>query len=135
MKYAPEYAFIGNIVGGRKGDGIAAGVAAGGTLSGMGPDPSNLNPRYEAGHMLGHVLSDSSRMLPNGKRFYCETAVHNAATRLPCTPATTSGTASGTTRRRTASIKRSSPHAGDARADRELARGTGRKAWACTSRP
>ena len=78
MKYAPEYAFIGNIVGGRKGDGIAAGVAAGGTLSGMGP-VSNLNPRYEAGHMLA-TFYPLIALLPNGKRFYCETAVHNAAT-------------------------------------------------------
>ncbi len=78
MKYAPEYAFIGNIVGGRKGDGIAAGVAAGGTLSGMGP-VSNLNPRYEAGHMLA-TFYPLIALLPNGKRFYCKTAVHNAAT-------------------------------------------------------
>ncbi|MEG0505318.1 MAG: hypothetical protein RR547_11785, partial [Raoultibacter sp.] len=35
VKYAPEWAFIGNIVSGRKGDTIAAGVAAGGVLSGM----------------------------------------------------------------------------------------------------
>ena len=72
-------AFIGNIVRGRKGDGIAAGVAAGGTLSGMGPSLSNLNPRYEAGHMLA-TFYPLIALLPNGKRFYCETAVHNAAT-------------------------------------------------------
>ena len=44
---------------------------------------SNLNPRHEAGHMLGHALPAPRRMLPNGKRFYCETAVHNAASGLP----------------------------------------------------
>lgn len=78
VKYAPEYAYIANIISGRKGDGIAAGVAAGGTLSGMGP-VSNLNPRFEAGHMLG-TFYPLLGLLPNGKRFYCETAVHNAAT-------------------------------------------------------
>lgn len=78
VRYAPEYADLGNIVSGRKGDGIAAGVAVGGTLSGMGP-VSNLNPRYEAGHMLG-TFYPLLGVLPNGKRFYCETAVHNAAT-------------------------------------------------------
>ena len=73
MKYAPEYAFIGNIVGGRKGDGIAAGVAAGGTLSGMGP-VSNLNPRYEAGHMLAtfypliaHAAQRQALLLRDGR--------------------------------------------------------------------
>ena len=78
VKYAPEWAFIGNIVAGRKGDTIAAGVAAGGTLSGMAAS-GNLNPRYEAGHMLG-TFYPLIGLLPNGKRFYCETAVHNAAT-------------------------------------------------------
>ncbi len=78
VKYAPEYAYIANIISGRKGDGIAAGVAAGGVLSGMGP-VSNLNPRFEAGHMLG-TFYPLLGLLPNGKRFYCETAVHNAAT-------------------------------------------------------
>ena len=78
VKYAPEWAFVGNIVAGRKGDGIAAGVAAGGTLSGMAAS-GNLNPRYEAGHMLG-MFYPLVGLLPNGKRFYCETAVHNAAT-------------------------------------------------------
>ncbi|HIY84777.1 MAG TPA: FAD-binding protein [Candidatus Rubneribacter avistercoris] len=79
IEYAPEWAFIGNIVAGRKGDAIAAGVAAGGTLSGMGPS-GNLNPRYEAGHMLG-TFYPLIGLLPNGKRFYCETAVHDAATK------------------------------------------------------
>ena len=78
VRYAPEYAYIANIISGRKGDGIAAGVAAGGVLSGMGPT-SNLNPRFEAGHMLG-TFYPLIALLPNGKRFYCETAVHNAAT-------------------------------------------------------
>lgn len=78
MQYAPEWAFIGNIVSGRKGDGIAAGVAAGGVLSGMSAS-GNLNPRYEAGHMLG-MFYPLIGLLPNGKRFYCETAVHDAAT-------------------------------------------------------
>lgn len=78
VKYAPEWAFVGNIVAGRKGDAIAAGVAAGGTLSGMTAS-SNLNSRYEAGHMLG-TFYPLIGLLPNGKRFYCETAVHNAAT-------------------------------------------------------
>ncbi len=78
VKYAPEWAYIANIISGRKGDGIAAGVAAGGVLSGMGP-VSNLNPRFEAGHMLG-TFYPLLGLLPNGKRFYCETAVHNAAT-------------------------------------------------------
>lgn len=78
VKYAPEWAFLGNIVSGRKGDGIAAGVAAGGTLAGMTAS-SNLNPRYEAGHMLG-TFYPLIGLLPNGKRFYCETAVHDAAT-------------------------------------------------------
>ncbi|NTU88729.1 MAG: FAD-binding protein, partial [Actinobacteria bacterium] len=78
VKYAPEWAFIGNIVSGRKGDTIAAGVAAGGTLSGMKAS-GNLNPRHEAGHMLG-TFYPLIGLLPNGKRFYSETAVHNAAT-------------------------------------------------------
>lgn len=78
FKYAPEWAFVGNIVAGRKGDTIAAGVAAGGTLSGMKAS-GNLNPRYEAGHMLG-TFYPLIGLLPNGKRFYCETAVHDAAT-------------------------------------------------------
>jgi len=78
LKYAPEHAFLANIVSGRKGDGIAAGVAVGGVLNGMGP-VSNLNPRFEAGHMLG-MFYPMLALLPNGKRFYCETAVHNAAT-------------------------------------------------------
>ena len=78
VKYAPEWAFVGNIVSGRKGDTIAAGVAAGGTLSGMMAS-SNLNPLYEAGHMLA-TFYPLIALLPNGKRFYCETAVHNAAT-------------------------------------------------------
>ncbi len=77
-RYAPEYADLGNIVSGRKGDAIAAGLAAGGQLWKMGPT-SNLNPRYEAGHMLG-TFYPIICVLPNGKRFYCETAVHNAAT-------------------------------------------------------
>lgn len=63
---------------GRKGDGIAAGVAAGGTLAGMMAS-SNLNPRHEAGHMLD-TFYPFIGLLPNGKRFYCKTAVHNAAT-------------------------------------------------------
>lgn len=77
-KYAPSTADLGCIVSGRTGEGIKAGIAAGGTLFGMA-EPGNLNPRYEAGHMLGMhypVLA----ILPNGKRFYCETAVHDAAT-------------------------------------------------------
>ena len=77
-QYAPDYADLGNIVSGRTGEGIKAGLAAGGTLFGMGP-VSNLNPKYEAGHMLG-VHYPILGILPNGKRFYCETAVHNAAT-------------------------------------------------------
>ena len=77
-EYAPEHADLGNIVSGRKGDGIKAGLAIGGTLSGM-KAPGNLNPRYEAGHMLG-VHYPILGLLPNGKRFYCETAVHNATT-------------------------------------------------------
>ena len=78
VRYAPEWAYIANIISGRKGDGIAAGLAAGGTLFNMGP-VSNLNPRFEAGHMLG-TFYPLIGLLPNGKRFYCETAVHNAAT-------------------------------------------------------
>ncbi|OUO90346.1 hypothetical protein B5F40_07815 [Gordonibacter sp. An230] len=78
VKYASEWAFVGTIVAGRTGDGIAAGVAAGGTLSGMKAS-GNLNPRYEAGHMLG-TFYPIIGLLPNGKRFYCETAVHDAAT-------------------------------------------------------
>ncbi len=78
VRYAPEYAYVANIISGRKGDGIAAGVAAGGVLSGM-KATSNLNPRFEAGHMLG-TFYPLIALLPNGKRFYCETAVHNAAT-------------------------------------------------------
>ena len=77
-EYAPETADLGCIVSGRTGEGIKAGLAAGGVLYDMS-SPGNLNPRYEAGHMLGMhypVLA----LLPNGKRFYCETAVHNAAT-------------------------------------------------------
>ena len=77
-QYAPDYADLGNIVSGRTGEGIKAGLAAGGTLFGMGP-VGNLNPKYEAGHMLG-VHYPILGILPNGKRFYCETAVHNAAT-------------------------------------------------------
>lgn len=78
VKYAPEWAFVGNIVSGRKGDAIAAGVAAGGVLSGMAAS-GNLNPRHEAGHMLG-TFYPLIGLLPSGKRFYSETAVHNAAT-------------------------------------------------------
>ena len=78
VKYAPEWAYVANIISGRKGDGIAAGLAAGGTLFNMGP-VSNLNPRFEAGHMLA-TFYPLIGLLPNGKRFYCETAVHNAAT-------------------------------------------------------
>lgn len=76
--YAPSTADLGCIVSGRTGEGIKAGLAAGGVLSGMG-EPGNLNPRYEAGHMLGMHYPILS-ILPNGKRFYCETAVHDAAT-------------------------------------------------------
>ena len=76
--YAPEIADLGNIVSGRTGAGIKAGLAVGGMLSGM-KAPGNLNPRYEAGHMLG-VHYPILGLLPNGKRFYCETAVHAAAT-------------------------------------------------------
>lgn len=77
-QYAPDTADLGCIVSGRTGEGIKAGLAAGGQLAGM-VTPGNFNPRYEAGHMLGMhypVLA----ILPNGKRFYCETAVHDAAT-------------------------------------------------------
>lgn len=77
VRYAPEWAFVGNIVSGRKGDGIAAGLAAGGTLDGMKAS-GNLNPRHEAGHMLG-MFYPLLGILPNGKRFYRETAVHDAA--------------------------------------------------------
>lgn len=56
----------------------AVALATGGALSGMGP-VSNLTPRFEAGHMLG-TFYPLLGLLPNGKRFYCETAVHNAAT-------------------------------------------------------
>jgi fumarate reductase flavoprotein subunit len=76
--YAPDTADLGCIVSGRTGEGIKAGMAAGGVLYGMA-SPGNLNPRYEAGHMLG-VHYPILALLPNGKRFYCETAVHNAAT-------------------------------------------------------
>lgn len=76
--YAPETADLGCIVSGRTGEGIKAGLAAGGTLFGMA-SPGNLNPRYEAGHMLG-MHYPILALLPNGKRFYCETAVHDAAT-------------------------------------------------------
>ena len=76
--YAPDTADIGCIVSGRTGEGIKAGLAAGGTLFGMA-SPGNLNPRYEAGHMLG-MHYPIIGLLPNGKRFYCETAVHDAAT-------------------------------------------------------
>ena len=78
VKYAPEWAYVANIISGRKGDGIVAGLAAGGTPFNMGP-VSNLNPRFEAGHMLG-TFYPLIGLLPNGKRFYFETAVHNAAT-------------------------------------------------------
>lgn len=77
-KYAPSTADLGCIVSGRTGEGIKAGIAAGGTLFGMA-EPGNLNPRYEAGHMLG-MHYPVLVILPNGKRFYCETAVHDAAT-------------------------------------------------------
>lgn len=77
-KYAPSTADLGCIVSGRTGEGIKAGIAAGGTLAGMG-EPGNLNPRHEAGHMLG-MHYPVLVILPNGKRFYCETAVHDAAT-------------------------------------------------------
>lgn len=77
VRYAPEWAFVGNIVSGRKGDGIQAGLAVGGTLAGMKAS-GNLNPRHEAGHMLG-MFYPLLAILPNGKRFYCETAVHDAA--------------------------------------------------------
>ena len=77
-KYAPSTADLGCIVSGRTGEGIKAGVAAGGVLAGMA-EPGNLNPRYEAGHMLG-MHYPVLVILPNGKRFYCETAVHDAAT-------------------------------------------------------
>lgn len=76
--YAPDTADLGCIVSGRTGEGIKAGLAAGGVLSGMA-SPGNLNPRYEAGHMLG-MHYPILGLLPNGKRFYCETAVHDAAT-------------------------------------------------------
>ncbi len=77
-KYAPSTADLGCIVSGRTGEGIKAGIAAGGTLFGMA-EPGNLNPRHEAGHMLG-MHYPVLVLLPNGKRFYCETAVHDAAT-------------------------------------------------------
>ncbi len=77
-KYAPETADLGCIVSGRTGEGIKAGLAAGGVLAGM-KSPGNLNPRYEAGHMLG-MFNPFLGLLPNGKRFYSETAVHDAAT-------------------------------------------------------
>lgn len=77
-QYAPETFDLGCIVSGRTGEGIKAGLAAGGVLAGMA-SPGNLNPRYEAGHMLG-MHYPILALLPNGKRFYCETAVHNAAT-------------------------------------------------------
>jgi len=77
-QYAPSVADLGNIVSGRTGEGIKAGLAAGGVLHGM-KAPGNLNPRHEAGHMIG-VHYPMIGLLPNGKRFYCETAVHNAAT-------------------------------------------------------
>ncbi len=77
-QYAPSTADLGCIVSRRTGDGIKAGLAAGGTLSGMA-EPGNLNPRWEAGHMLG-MHYPILGLLPNGKRFYCETAVHDAAT-------------------------------------------------------
>lgn len=76
-KYAPSTADLGCIVSGRTGEGIKAGIAAGGTLFGMA-EPGNLNPRHEAGHMLG-MHYPILAILPNGKRFYCETAVHDAA--------------------------------------------------------
>ena len=76
--YAPDTADLGCIVSGRTGEGIKAGLAAGGVLEGMA-SPGNLNPRYEAGHMLG-MHYPILGLLPNGKRFYCETAVHDAAT-------------------------------------------------------
>lgn len=76
--YAPETADLGCIVSGRTGEAIKAGLAAGGVLYGM-TSPGNLNPRYEAGHMLG-MHYPILGLLPNGKRFYCETAVHDAAT-------------------------------------------------------
>lgn len=77
-QYAPDTADLGCIVAGRTGEGIKAGLAAGGQLAGM-VTPGNFNPRYEAGHMLG-MHYPILGLLPNGKRFYCETAVHDAAT-------------------------------------------------------
>lgn len=77
-QYAPDTADLGCIVSGRTGEGIKAGLAAGGQLAGM-VSPGNLNPRHEAGHMLG-MHYPILGLLPNGKRFYCETAVHDAAT-------------------------------------------------------
>ena len=77
-QYAPDTADLGCIVSGRTGEGIKAGLAAGGQLAGM-VTPGNFNPRYEAGHMLG-MHYPIIGLLPNGKRFYCETAVHDAAT-------------------------------------------------------
>lgn len=77
VEYASGWVFVGNIVSGRKCDTIAADVAAGGTLSGMAAS-GNLNPRHEAGHMLA-TFYPLIGLLPNGKRFYCDTAVHNAA--------------------------------------------------------
>ncbi len=77
-QYAPDTADLGCIVSGRTGEGIKAGLAAGGQLAGM-VTPGNFNPRYEAGHMLG-MHYPILGLLPNGRRFYCETAVHDAAT-------------------------------------------------------
>lgn len=77
-QYAPDTADLGCIVSGRTGEGIKAGLAAGGQLAGM-VTPGNFNPRHEAGHMLG-MHYPILGLLPNGKRFYCETAVHDAAT-------------------------------------------------------
>jgi fumarate reductase flavoprotein subunit len=78
-KYYSDWTSIGCVTTQALGEGIKLGQTAGGALSQYMGGTVNMNAHTEV-TFVPQMFSRSFCMLPNGKRFYSETAVHNAAT-------------------------------------------------------
>ena len=72
-EYMPDWTIIGCVTVGDDGDGIVLGQKVGGQFEGA--SYINLNSHDEA-IFVAQMFGPSISVLPNGKRFYCETSCH-----------------------------------------------------------
>ena len=77
-QYYPEWTSIGCVTTQAMGEGIKLGQSVGGALSPMFGAATNLNADTEV-IFLPQMFGRSFSILPNGKRFYNETSVHESA--------------------------------------------------------